>query len=138
MKEWTTSPDVDLLDAVHHGYDSPPQPVVHRRRFEFSKSRVRLLITDFLEGSGLHTIESFLHLAPTVRVELKEDRHATVTGKFGRYSISVDTGSFAIIDTRFSKSYGRIEPNKTLLLRLETILPITIRVEIRHEEGTST
>jgi len=138
VKEWTTSPDVDLLDAVHHGYDSPPQPVVHRRRFEFSKSRVRLLITDFLEGSGLHTIESFLHLAPTVRVELKEDRHATVTGKFGRYSISVDTGSFAIIDTRFSKSYGRIEPNKTLLLRLETILPITIRVEIRHEEGTST
>lgn len=128
---WSTSDTKDILEAEHSGYRH--RSVIHRRRFEFRKQENVLTITDTFSGSGEHRFESFLHFGPNVSLELDTDLVAVARHRSGRYAIHSSHGPLTILDTRFSRSYGVMEPNKTLQLALTARLPLILTWEIRYD-----
>jgi uncharacterized heparinase superfamily protein len=128
---WKTSDTEDILEAEHDGYRR--LSVVHRRRIEFRKNETALTITDTLTGSGEHLAESFLHFGPNVALEIRNDHLAVARNATGTYTIRASSGTLTILDTRFSRSYGIVEPNKTLRLASTAHLPFVLKWEIRHD-----
>jgi uncharacterized heparinase superfamily protein len=128
--QWKSSPSEDILVAQHHAYESLPSPVVHRRQIILYKTTAKLVIDDFLEGSGTHVVESYLHFAPHVQIQMESLQKTIAINRNGRYIISCDQGEFFLGETWFSRSYGVRERNKSLRLELKAKLPITIRLSI--------
>jgi uncharacterized heparinase superfamily protein len=60
-----------FAEAAHDGYKRLRQPVIHRRRIELAPDR--LTVTDRLEGSGQHTVETFFHLHPDANLAISLD-----------------------------------------------------------------
>jgi hypothetical protein len=78
---WETTPEVDLLDASHTGYEEAAG-VRHRRRIGFRKGQFAWLVVDSLDGRDEHAAASFLHLAPGMRVAQDSDQGRTRSGEF--------------------------------------------------------
>jgi hypothetical protein len=136
MLEWSISEQQDVLMAEHHSYDSLASPVTHQRRFELNKEEFVFIIRDLLKGHGSHEIESLLHFAPTVVIELVGPQKAVARNQNGRYIINASVGAFTLEQTWFSRSYGVRERNQTLRLTLEAQLPTEIQLCIKRESGT--
>jgi uncharacterized heparinase superfamily protein len=132
--EWNSSDRRDVLVAEHHGYRTLPSGVTHRRGFELNKQEFELVITDEIRGSGSHEIQSFLHFAPDVKIELSTPRSAIAYARAAVYRIAVSDGVFSVIGTRFSRSYGVQEPNVALQLSLTAQAPQTITIQIQLEK----
>jgi hypothetical protein len=124
--QWRVGEDVDQLTAEHHAY----RPIVHRREFRFDKREPRLTIRDEILGEGAHTVESFLHFAPGLRLERETPQRVRVTSGRGSYSVEISTGMVEVIDTWFSPRYGVRQQNRTIRIVLQQILPATITVTI--------
>lgn len=122
----------DIVEAEHHAYEALASPVVHRRRFSLKKSPVCLTITDTLRGSGLHTAESFLHLAPDLKIDISDARSALISNDKKGYLVSASDGLWSVQDSWYSRSYGVRERNKTLVLSLRSELPVTVEVVIKE------
>jgi hypothetical protein len=60
---------LETLSAWHDGYLRLADPVLHRRRLSLDKRARSLTIDDWLEMSGEHEVEIFLHCAPECTVE---------------------------------------------------------------------
>lgn len=63
LEHWLATPDFDLADASHNGYQHLTEPVLHRRRFVFVKPAYWLLV-DTLVGQGSHQFDLLFHLTP--------------------------------------------------------------------------
>jgi uncharacterized heparinase superfamily protein len=63
VADWSSTSELDFLDASHSGYERLAQPVTHRRRFWFRKEPFAWLVMDSLQGRGTHPVESYLHFA---------------------------------------------------------------------------
>jgi uncharacterized heparinase superfamily protein len=135
MLEWSISEQQDVLIAEHHGYDSLASPVTHQRRFELNKGEFEFIIRDLLKGHGSHEIESFLHFAPTVVIELAGPQKAIARNQNGRYIVSASLGTFTLEQAWFSRSYGVREQNQMLRLALKARLPVEIQLSIKRESG---
>ena len=127
---WTTGDKSDLLEAEHYAYVRLPSRITHRRRFELQKNPFSLGITDALSGSGSHSIESYLHFAPGISVEVSSSQKAIARKGNAEYIVSTSAGELSVVETWFSKSYGVREKNKTLVLALAALLPSEIRIQI--------
>ncbi len=53
----------DVFEAVHDGYLRLDDPVHHRRRIEFDKQNMRIVVRDTLECREEHTVDIHWHLA---------------------------------------------------------------------------
>ncbi|MGH8758748.1 MAG: alginate lyase family protein, partial [Burkholderiales bacterium] len=58
-----SGPVRDVFEGVHDGYLRLDDPVLHRRRIEFDKERLRIDVRDTAECSGEHFVELHWHLA---------------------------------------------------------------------------
>lgn len=58
---WQSTPQEDVLEAVHDGYQRLTDPVTHRRRIAFDKSLRCIHIEDTLDMSGTHLVELHFH-----------------------------------------------------------------------------
>lgn len=131
--QWLVADDRDILEAEHFAYRALPSRITHRRRVELLRPRFSLIITDFLQGSGSHVIESFLHFAPQVLVELSGTQKAIARHQNGSYIVSAEAGDFSLADTWYSKSYGVKERNKTLKLTANSMLPTELQITVQRE-----
>jgi hypothetical protein len=122
---WSVGEHSEVLRAEHHAY----APIIVRRRFELEKPFGRLVITDEIEGSGRRCVESFLHCAPGVQLEIVDANviHA-VTSK-QKFRISTTAGKPEILETWCSPSYGVRMRNRTLRIVLDQPLPATLTIE---------
>ncbi len=128
--DWTISEQKDRLEVEHSGYAH--RSVLHQRLFEFEKHPFRLTITDTLSGAGEHLAESFLHFAPGVVVE-RRNSHTVLAQRSDRlFLVTAHGGELSILSTRFSRSYGLMEPKQTLCLKTTTGFPTTIKFEITY------
>lgn len=127
---WSTGAERDVLEAEHYAYLRLPSRITHRRRFEFHKAPFSLGITDNLIGSGSHSVESTLHFAPEISLEISASQKAIARKGNTEYIISVSSGELSVLETWFSRSYGIREKNKTLRIVLATLLPSEIRIQI--------
>jgi uncharacterized heparinase superfamily protein len=128
--DWTISEQKDRLEAAHFAYAH--RSVLHRRLFEFDKRSFRLVITDTLSGTGEHLAESFLHFAPGVELERQESQTVLAKRNDRHFLITAHGGELSLLSTRFSKSYGLIEPKQTICLTTTTGFPTTLRFEIDY------
>lgn len=128
--EWSTSPTKDILKAAHYAYTTLPSPVVHTRRYELDKSNGHLEITDELEGEGQHLVESYLHFAPSVRLQIENPGIVIAVNKEMRYSITSSKGVFSNFESWYSRSYGIRERKNTLVLHLKDLLPQKVILKI--------
>ena len=129
--EWISSQDHDTLEARHHAYESLAQPVLHRRKFELNKKTMRLTISDSFEGQGSHQVEAFFHLAPGASVNPVGEKSVKVRSGKLAWTLTTNAGTFSILETKFSRSYGVQEANQTVQLHLDPSLPGEITTEIR-------
>ncbi len=75
---WVSTPTYDYVCGQHTGFARLPVPVRHRRAVFFRKSAY-WLIFDELEGTGLHQVESYWHLAPSTLEHQADGVVATLT-----------------------------------------------------------
>jgi uncharacterized heparinase superfamily protein len=132
--EWNANDRRDILIAEHHGYQGLASGVTHRRRLELKKQAFELVMTDEIIGAGKHEIQSFLHFAPDVKIELSTPRSAIAFARADVYRIEASNGIFSVINTRYSRSYGLQEPNVALRLTLAAQTPQTITIRIQLEK----
>ncbi|MCX6133079.1 MAG: alginate lyase family protein [Ignavibacteriales bacterium] len=130
---WSSDAERDVLEVEHSAYLSLPSRITHRRRFEFAKAPLSLIVTDALLGSGSHLFESYLHFAPGVSLELTGPQKAIARNQNGRYIVSVSRGEFSPEDTWYSRSYGVKERNKTLKISLNAIVPAEIQITLSRD-----
>jgi hypothetical protein len=64
LKHWFSTPAFDYADAEHHAYRRLKDPVNHRRRVLFVKSRYWVVVDD-LQGADVHQIDLMFQFAPT-------------------------------------------------------------------------
>jgi hypothetical protein len=130
---WLVEDNRCVLEAEHSAYMSMPSRIIHRRQFELIQSPLSLTITDTLKGTGTHRIESFLHFAPQVAVEVVTPQKAIARNENGRYIISVSAGVISLHDTSYSGNYGVRERNKALKVAWNTMLPTAFQIMIHRE-----
>lgn len=124
--QWDTGDESDCLVAQHHAY----RPIVHRREFRLDKREGRLVLRDEILGEGEHTVESFLHLAPELRVESENPRRVRLISARGNYVVEISTGTMEILDSWFSPRYGVKRRNRSIRISLKPSLPVTLTMTI--------
>ena len=135
IARWLAENDRSILEAEHSAYRALPSHISHRRQFELVESPFALIITDSLKGTGLHLIESFLHFAPGVTIQLAGPQKAIARNENGRYILSVSAGEFSTHNTSYSRSYGIRERNSSLKVTWNSMIPTTLQLTLRREES---
>ncbi len=59
---------LDLVVARHHGYDTPPRPIVHRR-WALLLDHGLIFVRDIASGPGRHKLEQVWRIGPEFRIE---------------------------------------------------------------------
>ncbi len=132
---WESNSKSDILIAEHYGFTRLPDPVVHRRKFEFDKTSNQLNIIDTLEGRLEHKIDLFFHFHPSV--EMSQISTTEFRSVLFNQSISLGIQSqlkefgIKIEESKYSKSYGEIEGNKRLHLTAFSKFPVEIITKIK-------
>jgi uncharacterized heparinase superfamily protein len=60
-----------FAEAAHDGYQRLEKSVIHRRRVEFADGG--LLISDTLQGHGIHDVDICFHIHPDAKAEIRPD-----------------------------------------------------------------
>jgi len=81
LRQWKTSPTIDVAEAEHTAYGQLTHPVGHRRRVLWVKPRFWVIV-DELEGSGEHEVELRFQFAP-LEVTVAPDLWARARGARG-------------------------------------------------------
>ena len=128
--ECSFGPEHDLLLAEHSGYTRLPDPVIHRRRFDFAKKVGLLTIADDLLGHGPHVASLRIHIHPDVTCTSESSRVWILRGK--QASLSVEFSAEGVQEeTWYSPSYGIQVPMSVLVIRQEVKLPSQFKTTFR-------
>jgi uncharacterized heparinase superfamily protein len=129
---WEPGEQHDILAARHTGYSRLPGQVIHRRQFEFDKHCARLVITDLVEGSGTHLLESFFQINPAVDVQQQGTDYLLAVGEKQLSVRITGDGIECEIETgAYSRTYGIREPATRIIARGLVPLPATIRTVLQ-------
>jgi uncharacterized heparinase superfamily protein len=60
-----------FVEAAHDGYQRLEKSVIHRRRVEFADGG--LLISDTLQGHGIHDVGIYFHIHPDAQADIRPD-----------------------------------------------------------------
>jgi len=75
-------------------------------------------------------VESFLHFAAGVSIDLTGPQKAVARKGNAQYIVSVSGGVLTVSDTWYSRSYGVKERKKTLNVTQQAQLPTELRLHI--------
>jgi len=135
LLRWTFNGDIAFADAEHDGYRTLPDPVSHRRRVIFVRSRYWVLVDD-LAGAKQHRIEMRFQFAPMpVQIDTKGWVRATRDGRRGLLmrafavaplAAEVREGRRNPLEGWVSPNYGLAEPAPVLVY--SSTIPLPIRV----------
>ena len=62
-ERWDVGEDTDVFIGSHDGYSNLPDPLIHRRKLVYEKTKRELIVDDIFECLGPHDIELFWHFA---------------------------------------------------------------------------
>jgi uncharacterized heparinase superfamily protein len=137
VERWTCDDDASVLVAGHDGYERLPGSVHHRRTFSLAHATGVATVTDEVEGSGEHAVESFLHLAAGASAEVS-GRTASVRGPAAdrlRIELEGTGGALELGEGWLSSSYGRRERGIVLIGRYRGALPVELRWVLHPEDA---
>ncbi len=135
---WGSSAAADLVIGEHDGYSRLAMPVGHRRRLVFVKPDYVWMI-DELSGSAEHLIESFLHFAPGMCVDVSGPAEVLVRTRAGAAlhvrllgaplpEMDWLAGSMRPLQGWVSPAFGRREPAPVLRLVSARQLPAALHL----------
>jgi hypothetical protein len=135
LHRWTSTGTYDFADASHDAYSRLPDPVIHRRRVLFVKSRYWVFVDD-IEGEAEHHLDLCFQFAP-VEVTLEPTLWARVRGSAGRglfirpfaaVPLQGEVHEAAVAPLRgwIAPDYGQRRPAPALTYSAETRLPLRI------------
>lgn len=136
---WHTSPQEDVFEGWHDGYQRLDDPVLHRRKITFDKPARRVVIEDTLQMAGEHDIEIFFHCSELCRVDpIAEGYALSREGKTivlrlpcqQGFTASVYYGSNAPISGWISRRFDEKQPAPTISWRGHLAGNVTFRSEI--------
>tara|TARA_B110000008_G_scaffold52524_1_gene51740 strand:+ start:1635 stop:3296 length:1662 start_codon:yes stop_codon:yes gene_type:complete len=118
------------LSACHDGYKRLSGDPVHCREWLFDKGLVT--ITDKIEGSGVHKVESILPLHPEIKIKSLERDYATIEVDGNSVVIKVDgSGELYEHNSSYHPEFGLSVKNKHLVYYCHEKLPIKIIIRIQ-------
>jgi hypothetical protein len=135
LLRWTIEKTFAHADAVNDAYRRLADPVSHRRRVVFVRSRYWVVIDD-LCGSQTHRVDLRYQFAP-MQVRVGDDGwvRATRNGQQGLllrafasapFDVSVREGRRDPMEGWVSSAYGRMEPAPAVVYTATTQLPVRI------------
>ncbi len=110
--------------GAHDGYRRLPGKVVHERQVDIEFEGV-WRVTDRMQGSGEHRLESYLHLHPDVRVEFENSTIAILTSDAGPLA-KVETADGVALEAepgQWCPEFGLAIDNTVLVMRQSATLP---------------
>ncbi len=119
VKQWKETEEEIVWEGEHNGYARLSQPVIHRRSFRFQREKKTLFLIDSFQGKGKHSLEWNFHLAPHIKVWIKEktegDREILLIGEnCSLLFLAPQILNCVIIEDEVSSSYGVKIPTKTI------------------------
>jgi hypothetical protein len=120
-----------VIEAYHSGYTRLSGSPVHTRFVSIDTVTRDITITDTVSGTGEHTCEAFLHLAPDLNINGSGENTYEVSHRGIRGRIALEGGKSDIISSWYSPGYGRRTPAACIRTRAEGRLPITIRTKFQ-------
>jgi hypothetical protein len=129
VHRWEPGENGGLLVASHDGYQRLSSPVRHQRSLALEGRTT--LISDILEGDGVHEIEWRLHAAPHCEVRL-DGNACVVEGRHHRLVVDLDrTLEWELLTAQgrggwYSCCFNRRVPTTTLVGRATLRLPVCL------------
>jgi len=118
--------ELTRLVAVHDGFRRLEPPVTHRRRFTLGRLRGALEIVDELLGRGDQQAESFLHLAPGIRVErVGDDGFVLSSSEYELTLTSWGTSQVIVTEGWVSDQFGIRERAAVLVATVRGQMPLS-------------
>lgn len=109
---WETTPDYDLFDGGHTGYQRLVSPIEHRRQILFVKPDF-WIIRDLLLGEGEHTFDLYFHFVPLECISSHENHTVYAQTKRGMrlclMSLTDEECSLTVEESWVSFCYGTKE-----------------------------
>jgi hypothetical protein len=133
MRSLDLNGETHHLECSHDGYRRLRPPVLHRRRYSLEQSTSALAVDDKLLGGGLHSFESFIHLAVGVIVAPCDDGGYDVTLREARARIlfrCVETHELQVRTGWVSQHYGRRERAPVIVASCRRECPATFGYSI--------
>lgn len=128
VMKWVSNSTEDVIVCSHNGYERLENPVNHSRSIRFDKQSNIWQITDTINSSGKHHIESHFHLAEGVSIERKEAGFVlTIHNVQVLMTIDADHKVIpSIRNCQLSKSYGQIMDSKEIVIEADCSLTISV------------
>ena len=125
--------------GAHDGFAVLARPVRHRRQISLTAEQ-EWVVSDVVEGSGVHSAESFIHLHPDIDVkriggafELIWRDHA---GAFARITpFGPADCELNVIDGKYCPAFGTVKQNIVLVIRATGALPLEFGYRIDKKRG---
>lgn len=136
---WHASPEMDVFEGWHDGYQRLDDPVLHKRRINLDKLARRVVIEDMLQMAGAHDIELFFHCSESCRVDVvpggyaltRQNRTIVLLPPQRQGSVSdIYCGSDAPISGWISRRFDEKQPAPTISWRVRVAGNVTLRSEI--------
>lgn len=124
-----------IAHGAHDGYSHLPGSPVHRRKWCLSEGK--LSVADTVEGSGVHQLEAYFHLAPGISavadtangvVELSDIE----SGRQARFS--AEGGIVEVIPSSWHPEFGKRIDTKAIRVSTHQSLPHALRYELVWSE----
>ena len=124
---WESNETLDVVVGKHSGYLRLNEPVTHSRSITFNKQSPSWLITDELEGKGIHFFEWFFHF--DFGIDFKIVGNAAFTDCEDENNLMISFTGYKNIKLRkeksfVSKAYG--EKNESFVLVASAKLPCPV------------
>jgi hypothetical protein len=114
----------------HRGYQRLDPGAVHRRTFELDRTTGVLTIEDELLGTGTRLVESFVHLAPEVRVKRVGGALALERGD-ARLVLQISgLDELEVVDGLHSEQFGVAETTQVVVARAVRRLPCSFSLSL--------
>ena len=120
--------DAVLLRGAHDGYTRLAKDLLHERAMLLDDSR--LLIMDWLHGSGRHTWRSFLHFHPDVRVEEAESGFTAALGKTEVVVRYHGEGPAQVFTSEYYPAFGEKRSRRSIVFAGDGALPALMVMEV--------
>jgi uncharacterized heparinase superfamily protein len=125
--------EVVLFEGAHDGYMRLSGRPIHRRRISYDDGKTSWIITDVLEGTGSHRMESFVHIHPdcalvesgsnSFRIECGGEAIATIQ--------ALSTCQTTITEGCYFPEFGLSQRNLVLAFSCHGELPLQLSYRIQ-------
>lgn len=119
------------FEGAHDGYSRLPGRLIHKRIIDYT-SPGEWVVSDTLEGKGIHTIESYIHVHPSYRVCLASES-AEVRDQTDQIVLTISVAPNlkpVIQEGLYCPEFGKALPCSTLVMGYRGAVPVTLQYQM--------